>query len=197
MMLPLDPHLPITVGSIVSRLRGGNGRALGAGGGTSAETVGELAGDSLEVSHASGTGGLPSLGLLAPVDYDLVNSSFVDYSAMLAVDIHLRVLAAGYPHEEQVCFWMWRERRPANGPVSMLSSSAAHPIHQSASSSLSAPVLGPDIQNLGYWQRTATPAQRVRLVVALAEAGSSLSCIAQSVSKFALYRGVAGRAYSL
>ena len=44
------------------------GGALGTCGRTSAETVAELAGDGLEVSHAAGTGGLPSLGLLAPVD---------------------------------------------------------------------------------------------------------------------------------
>lgn len=42
--------------------------ALGAGGGTGAETVGELAVDGLEVTHAAGAGGLPALGLLAPVD---------------------------------------------------------------------------------------------------------------------------------
>lgn len=35
-----------------------------------------------------------------------------------AVHIHLRVLAAGYPHEEQVCFWMWRDRRPVSKSVS-------------------------------------------------------------------------------
>lgn len=28
------------------------------------------------------------------------------------MDVHFRVLAEGYPHDEQVCFWMWRERRP-------------------------------------------------------------------------------------
>jgi hypothetical protein len=32
---------------------------------------------------------------------------------VVSIDVHLRVLAAGYPHEEHVCFWMWRERRPA------------------------------------------------------------------------------------
>jgi hypothetical protein len=42
--------------------------ALGAGSGTGAETVGELAVDGLEVTHAAGAGGLPALGLLAPVD---------------------------------------------------------------------------------------------------------------------------------
>jgi hypothetical protein len=42
--------------------------ALGACRCAGAESVAELAGDGLEVSHAAGTGGLPSLGLLAPVD---------------------------------------------------------------------------------------------------------------------------------
>ena len=28
------------------------------------------------------------------------------------VSIHCRILAAGYPHDEHVCFWMWSERRP-------------------------------------------------------------------------------------
>jgi hypothetical protein len=43
-------------------------RALGAGGRAGAESVAELAVDGLEVSHAAGTGGLPSHRLLAPVD---------------------------------------------------------------------------------------------------------------------------------
>jgi hypothetical protein len=30
----------------------------------------------------------------------------------LGENVHCRILAAGYPHEEQVCFWMWRDRRP-------------------------------------------------------------------------------------
>ena len=50
------------------RLRGLDGGALGALGSASLESVAELAVDGLEVSHAAGTGGLPSLGLLAPVD---------------------------------------------------------------------------------------------------------------------------------
>jgi hypothetical protein len=50
------------------RLRGLDGGALGALRGASLESVAELAVDGLEVSHAAGTGGLPSLGLLAPVD---------------------------------------------------------------------------------------------------------------------------------
>ena len=27
-------------------------------------------------------------------------------------DAHCRIFAAGYPQFAQVCFWMWRERRP-------------------------------------------------------------------------------------
>lgn len=46
------------------------GRATGTLGGTSAETVGEAAGDELEVTHAAGTGGLSALGLLGPVVCD-------------------------------------------------------------------------------------------------------------------------------
>lgn len=53
------------------RLILGSRRALGARWCTNTEAVAELAGDGLEVSHASGTGGLPSLGLLAPVDCSL------------------------------------------------------------------------------------------------------------------------------
>jgi hypothetical protein len=40
--------------------------------------------------------------------YSLPGLYFLDWVG----DVHLRVLAAGYPHEAQVCFWMWRERRP-------------------------------------------------------------------------------------
>ena len=49
------------------RLRGLDGGALGALGSASLESVAELAVDGLEVSHAAATGGLSSLGLLAPV----------------------------------------------------------------------------------------------------------------------------------
>jgi hypothetical protein len=38
-------------------------------GGTRLETVLEFAVDGLQVPHATGTGSLPALGLLAPVDY--------------------------------------------------------------------------------------------------------------------------------
>src|SRR5690606_8840657 len=33
-------------------------------------------------------------------------------------NVHLRTLAEGYPQEAQVCFWMWRERRPISGTSS-------------------------------------------------------------------------------
>lgn len=45
------------------------GRAPGALGSALLESVGELARDQLEGSHAAGTGGLSPLGLLAPVVY--------------------------------------------------------------------------------------------------------------------------------
>lgn len=55
------------------RLRGLDGGALGTLGCASLESVAELAVDGLEVSHAAGTGGLPALGLLTPVDCSNVN----------------------------------------------------------------------------------------------------------------------------
>jgi hypothetical protein len=69
--------------------------ALGTSGRSDAESVAELAVDGLEVSHAAGTGGLPSLGLLAPVDCCV--SILVLYHTGRArwVNVHLRVLAAG------------------------------------------------------------------------------------------------------
>lgn len=118
MILPFHPRFRL-VEPIVSRLRG-SGWALGSGWRTRSETVGEPAGDGLEVSHAAGTGGLPSLGLLAPVDCGRVNSSSTQYLSISPENVHLRVLAAGYPQEEQVCFWMWRERRPIDNRVSPL-----------------------------------------------------------------------------
>jgi hypothetical protein len=45
-----------------------DGGALGTSGCASSEAVAELAVDGLEVAHAAGSGGLPALGLLAPVD---------------------------------------------------------------------------------------------------------------------------------
>lgn len=60
-------------------LRGLDGRALGTCGCAGSESVAELAVDGLKVSHAAGTGGLPSLGLLAPVDW-----------SMLIIALHVR-----------------------------------------------------------------------------------------------------------
>jgi hypothetical protein len=45
----------------------------------------------------------------------------------------------------------------------------------------------------GEIRRTAASAQRVRLVMALSEAGSSLRCGLQSVSNFGRYGGFGGR----
>lgn len=71
------------------------GGALGTGGCADAEAVAELAGDSLEVSHAAGTGGLPSLGLLAPVDCRMLTGALQQSRCTQRGDVHLRVLAAG------------------------------------------------------------------------------------------------------
>jgi hypothetical protein len=84
-----------------------------------------------------------------------------------------------------VCFWTWRERRPIvtrQCVVLVLVRS------ESAPSDYAAMVLG--------YLRTATPAERVRLVVALSEAGSSLRCLAVSldVRRIVMARGAA---YSL
>jgi len=70
--------------------------ALGTSGCADAESVAELAGDGLEVSHATGTGSLPSLGLLAPVDCHVLLVRVLRQFEMCAMgDVHLRVLAAG------------------------------------------------------------------------------------------------------
>ena len=78
---------------------------------TSLEAVLDLAGDGLEVTHASGAGGLPSLGLLGPVVCATVSLHFSMPVAIrsgiasgVQVDVHPLTLAAGYPHDEQVCF---------------------------------------------------------------------------------------------
>jgi len=123
-----SPHTPSDpFPSPIHRLRGCGLRTLGASGLAVSESVGEAAGDGLHVAHAAGTGGLPSLGLLAPVD------CFVLFPYSLCpsrgLNIHWRILAAGYPHEEQVCFWMWRDRRPVCvfcQPVALNASSTLH-----------------------------------------------------------------------
>jgi hypothetical protein len=99
----------------VSRLGGSLG-TLGASGRTSAETVGELAGDGLEVSHAAGTSGLPALGLLTPVELAGLSGRVSARGASVLLDVE--------------------------------------------------------------GATTATPAERVRLVVALAEAGGTLGHLA-------------------
>jgi hypothetical protein len=97
-------------------LRGGGGSlsgdATGVLGEAGPEAVGEAAGDGLEVTHASGSGGLSPLGLLGPVVCSTRQITIRVESSGTAVNIHLRTLAAGYPHEAQVLFWMWKERRP-------------------------------------------------------------------------------------
>lgn len=105
---PLHDHAPVPNGlhrastppqltpSWSVRLRG-DGGALGTLGGTGLESVAELAVDGLEVSHAAGTGGLSSLGLLAPVVCRVLISCWIRYARVprCQVDVHLRVLAAG------------------------------------------------------------------------------------------------------
>ena len=77
---------------------------------TRLESVLELAGNSLEVTAASGTGGLAALGLLGPVVCCVlvcarcVAIRFAIVSEEFGVYVHPRTLAAGYPQEEQVCF---------------------------------------------------------------------------------------------
>jgi hypothetical protein len=93
-------------------------RTSGILGNTGAESVLEEAGDFLEVSHAASSDGLSSLGLLAPVvcvhhcQSRTINQNSCSEGRESFGHVHFRVLAAGYPQEEQVCFWMWRERRP-------------------------------------------------------------------------------------
>merc|ERR1712063_83242 len=78
---PLSDHAPVSEWPFIAplllhssrphssiRLRGLDGGALGTLGRAGLESVAELAVDGLEVAHAAGTGGLPSLGLLAPVE---------------------------------------------------------------------------------------------------------------------------------
>jgi hypothetical protein len=38
-----------------------------------------------------------------------------------ASDVHFRMLAAGYPQAEHVCFWMWRDRRPGANQLMLCS----------------------------------------------------------------------------
>jgi len=43
-------------------------------------------------------------------------------------NVHFRTLAAGYPHEAQVCFWMWSERRPLRGTPWSVHASSCLPL---------------------------------------------------------------------
>jgi len=92
----------------------GNGELSAAGtlGRTELEAIFEAPGDGLEVTHASGTGGLSPLRLLGPVVCDTMSDSGFRAVARRVDNVHLRTLAAGYPQDEQVLFWMWKERRP-------------------------------------------------------------------------------------
>jgi hypothetical protein len=71
------------------------GWALGTCGCADTETVAEFTGDGLEVSHAAGTSGLPSLGLLAPVDCEVLIHVLGSACDCALGNVHLRVLAAG------------------------------------------------------------------------------------------------------
>jgi hypothetical protein len=160
--------------------------ALGTCRRSDAETVAELARDGLEVSHAAGTGGLPSLGLLAPVD--CCGSILVLKSYRGAVGE--RTLAG------------LSSRVAARGAGVLLDVEGA--------TTWSCPLVPesirqcPSISNVCHYNarsrrrrsRTATPAERVRLVVALSEAGSSLRCIAVSLEVRACCAG-GSAAYSL
>ena len=100
---------------------------------TLAEPVLEAPRHVLEIAHAPCASGLPADGLLAP----LVCAAITDpqrvskterlfqesrhyqkakqQTAALAAKLgcsHLRIVAAGKPHDEHLLFWMWNERRP-------------------------------------------------------------------------------------
>lgn len=85
-------------------------------------------------------------------------------------DVHFRVLAAGYPHEAQVCFWMCIERRPG------VSLSALDILPQTPTRRIVVSIRRGQGRSVGGQgvKRTASSAQVVRLVVTLTEAGRSL-----------------------
>ena len=89
---PSTPHVPRHFASNLRSLG-----ALGAGRSALLEAVGELAVDGLQVAHAARTGGLPALGLLAPVDCAVsVTRPWKHRAArQLWVYVHFLVLAAG------------------------------------------------------------------------------------------------------
>lgn len=80
---------------------------------TSLEAILELSRNFLHVAHTAGAGCLPPLGLLTPVVCIGISIGRVLPSTDIVarpnnwywvVDVHFRILAAGYPHDEQVCF---------------------------------------------------------------------------------------------
>lgn len=152
---------------------------------TGLEAVLELSWHLLQVTHTSSAGSLSPLGLLAPVDCNTMLVQILKYlpsrvpmqgsreTVLIGGNVHFRVLAAGYPHEAQVCFWMWRDRRPED------SSSVLVFFLSMCPSSIPSSNRGTIHGRFSLWgssKLTATSAQSVRLVMALSEAGSSLSC---------------------
>jgi hypothetical protein len=120
------------------------------------------------VSHAAGTGGLPSLGLLAPVDCNRVKAP-----QLISVDTASRRTLAGLSGGVS-----------AGGASVLLDVEGTTtcntiPSVQCVRALPSSPGIESSSRQKGC-KRTATPAQRVRLVVALAEAGSSLRYSQQS-----------------
>lgn len=145
----------------------------------SLEAVLEFTWDTLHVAHTSSTSGLSPLCLLAPVVCAVLAGIFPIAFALrsnlrrksFGADVHCLILAAGYPHEEHVCFWMWRDRRPEEPEVS--SGSSYFPLVFASSNSTS---ISTSTSSLELILLTAASAQGVRLVVALSETGSSLRC---------------------
>lgn len=84
-------------------------------------------------------------------------------------NVHFRILAAGYPHDAQVCFWIWSARRP----VSRHSGLA---ITEANGCGVFFPRSQVVAERSNMALLTTSPAQRVCLVVALAKAGGSLRC---------------------
>jgi hypothetical protein len=105
-------------------------------------------------------------------------------------DVHFRVLAEGYPHEEQVCFWMWSERRPVMFPLSAtlfifaIYVVAGRPVAGRLGEG-SGPGRRPEWKGWKDKKLTASTADRVRLVVTLTEAGRSLRYTRKVISQTA------------
>jgi hypothetical protein len=99
------------------------------------EAIREFPCNVLQGSHPASARSLSPLCLLAPFVcnkiavsvriLEILEISFLgryNPGRNIGCDVHFRILAAGYPHDEQVCFWMCNERRPrcpmANGQPS-------------------------------------------------------------------------------